>query len=53
MLRDLVARLNQMMPQKITFRPRERVLRFFDGLELLQLAQFGGESRLTDRLIAV
>lgn len=29
----VVARLNQMMPQKTTFRPREQVRRFFDGLE--------------------
>jgi hypothetical protein len=29
------ARLNQMMPVKITFRPREQVLGFFDGLELV------------------
>jgi hypothetical protein len=31
-----MARLNQMMPQKITFRPREQVLTFFDGLELVE-----------------
>jgi trans-aconitate methyltransferase len=32
----MLARLNPMMPQKITFRPREQVLRFFDGLELVE-----------------
>jgi SAM-dependent methyltransferase len=31
----MLARLNPMMPQKITFRSREQVLRFFDGLELV------------------
>jgi len=31
----MLARLNRMMPQKITFRPREQVLRFFDGLEFV------------------
>jgi S-adenosyl methyltransferase len=32
----VAARLNQMMPQKITFRTREQVLRFFDGLEFVE-----------------
>jgi len=32
----VMARLNQMMPQKTTFRPREQVLRFFDGLEFVE-----------------
>lgn len=31
-----MARLNQMMPQKITYRRREEVLMFFDGLELVE-----------------
>jgi SAM-dependent methyltransferase len=30
-----VSRLNAMMAQQLTFRPREQVLRFFDGLELV------------------
>jgi hypothetical protein len=34
--RAAMARLNQMMPQKVTVRPREQVLRFFDGLELVE-----------------
>ena len=32
----VVARLNQMMPQKITFRAREQVRRFFEGLEWVE-----------------
>jgi SAM-dependent methyltransferase len=32
----MLAKLNPMMPQKITFRSREQVLRFFDGLELVE-----------------
>jgi len=32
----VLARLNQMMPAKITFRSREQVLGFFDGLELVE-----------------
>ena len=32
----MLTRLNQMMPQKITFRTREQVLRFFDGLDLVE-----------------
>jgi hypothetical protein len=30
-----VSRLNALMTQQLTFRPREQVLRFFDGLELV------------------
>jgi hypothetical protein len=30
-----VSRLNAMMAQQLTFRPRQQVLRFFDGLELV------------------
>jgi S-adenosyl methyltransferase len=32
----VLTRLNQMMPAKITFRSREQVLGFFDGLELVE-----------------
>ena len=32
----MLARLNQMMPAKITFRSRAQVLRFFDGLEFVE-----------------
>ena len=31
-----LSELNKVMPRKITFRPREQVLRFFDGLELVE-----------------
>lgn len=33
---EMAARLNQTMPQRITFRSREQVLRFFDGLDLVE-----------------
>jgi S-adenosyl methyltransferase len=32
----VVARLNRMMPQRITFRTREQVRRFFEGLEWVE-----------------
>jgi hypothetical protein len=32
----MLAKMNPMMRQKITFRTREQVLRFFDGLELVE-----------------
>ena len=32
----MLARLNRMMPQKITFRSREQALRFFEGLEFVE-----------------
>jgi S-adenosyl methyltransferase len=31
-----VSRLNEVMPGKLTFRPREQVLRFFGGLDLVE-----------------
>ncbi len=33
---EMVSRLNEMMPRQLTFRPREQVLAFFDGLELAE-----------------
>ncbi len=33
---EMLSRLNEMMPQRITFRTRDQVLRFFDGLEVVE-----------------
>jgi hypothetical protein len=33
---EMVSRLNAMLPQKITLRPREQVRMFFDGLDLVE-----------------
>ncbi len=33
---EMMSRLNAMMPRQITYRPREQVLAFFDGLELVE-----------------
>ena len=35
-IRHLASRLNELMPVKLTFRPRPEVARFFDGLELVE-----------------